>query len=212
MFDFHNDTAFVARADPPPKPATPRTKFIFDRTVALLLLGPLAVCAGVLLLLNPFLNAGPLFFVQERMGQGCKPFTMIKFRTMRVADQKRGAFDPLDTDRVTPLGRFLRSYRIDELPQVINVLRAEMSLIGPRPDCYDHARVYINAIPGYAARQAVLPGISGYAQTELGYIDDADAMRRRVAADLYYLDHASFGFDLHIAWRTLAVVAARRGA
>jgi lipopolysaccharide/colanic/teichoic acid biosynthesis glycosyltransferase len=212
MFDFRNEPTFDPSAVLPASPAIPRAKFCFDRLVALLLLGPLLLCALTLCILNPFLNAGPLVFLQRRMGQDCKPFTMVKFRTMRTTDQTRGAFDPLDVDRVTRLGQLLRRSRIDELPQIINVLRGEMSLIGPRPDCYDHARVYLLQIPGYAARQTALPGISGYAQTELGYIDDMDAMRRRVAADLYYIAHASFGFDLQIAWRTLGVVAGRRGA
>jgi lipopolysaccharide/colanic/teichoic acid biosynthesis glycosyltransferase len=212
MFNFRNEARFVPRAALPVSPPVPRTKFLFDRLVAMSLFGPLLICAAILCVLNPFLNAGPLVFRQTRMGQDCMPFTMIKFRTMHAAGQTRGAFDPLDIDRVTPLGQFLRHSRIDELPQIINVLRGEMSLIGPRPDCYDHARVYLHEIPGYAARQTALPGISGYAQTELGYIDDIDAMRRRVAADLYYIAHASFGFDLQIAWRTLGVVVGRRGA
>jgi lipopolysaccharide/colanic/teichoic acid biosynthesis glycosyltransferase len=212
MFDFSNDTVFVAEVETPSSHTIPRTKFAFDRLIALLLLGPLLICGAILCVLNPFLNTGPLVFIQKRMGQDCKPFTMIKFRTMRATHQIRGAFDPLDADRVTPLGRFLRRTRIDELPQIINVLRGDMSLIGPRPDCYDHARVYLHDVPGYAARQRALPGISGYAQTELGYIDDVDAMRHRVAADLYYIAHASFGFDMRIAWRTVGVILGQRGA
>ncbi|SFR44633.1 Sugar transferase involved in LPS biosynthesis (colanic, teichoic acid) [Yoonia tamlensis] len=212
MFDFRYDTAVIAQPELPTSLTIPRTKVMFDRIVALLLLGPLIICAAVLAVLNPFVNAGSLIFTQKRMGQNCKPFTMIKFRTMHTARQARGAFDRLESERVTPLGQFLRRSRIDELPQIINVLRGEMSLIGPRPDCYDHALVYLRDVPGYAARQGALPGISGYAQTELGYIDDMDAMRRRVAADLYYIAHASFGFDLRIAWRTLGVVMGRRGA
>ncbi|WP_106745883.1 sugar transferase [Yoonia maritima] len=212
MFDLHNDTVLQGHVIPKQPVSQPWPKLIFDKCVALLLLVPLMVFAAVLVMLNPFVNAGPLIFVQRRMGQDCLPFDVIKFRTMRPAPVARGAFDPLDVDRVTRLGRWLRKTRIDELPQVINVLRGEMSLIGPRPDCYDHARVYLRDIPGYAARHRVLPGISGYAQTELGYIDSIGAVRRKVAADLYYIANASFRLDMQIAWRTLIVVLARRGA
>mgnify|MGYP000029413622 CR=1 FL=1 len=212
MFDFPNSTTLpqpiVGQSVQPPL----RAKVAFDKVMAVLLLLPLVVCALTLILLNPVLNKGPLLFMQRRMGQDCKPFTMIKFRTMRVAKPARGAFEPLDADRVTPLGQFLRRCRIDELPQVLNVLRGDMSLIGPRPDCYDHARVYLRDVPGYAARQSALPGISGYAQVKLGYIDDIHAMHRRVAADLYYIAHASFAFDMRIAWHTVIVVLGRQGA
>ena len=132
---------------------------------------------------------------------------------MLVADPAaRGAFDALETDRINFLGRLIRGTRIDELPQIINVLRGEMSLIGPRPDSYDHACVYVREIPGYADRHHVMPGISGFAQTEVGYVDGLDGIKRKVAADTYYIANASFWFDLWITWRTLHVVLARRGA
>jgi lipopolysaccharide/colanic/teichoic acid biosynthesis glycosyltransferase len=110
------------------------------------------------------------------------------------------------------LGRFLRRSRLDELPQILNVLRGEMSLIGPRPDTFEHACVYLREIPGYAARHQVMPGISGYAQTEVGYVDGLDGIHRKVAADHYYLKHASFALDLWITWRTIGVVLTRQGS
>lgn len=159
------------------------------------------------------MNAGPLVFRQERMGYQCKPFTALKFRSMlSVTRNARGAFDALETDRITVLGHLIRKTRIDELPQVLNVLRGEMSLIGPRPDSYDHACVYVREIPGYAARHQVMPGISGFAQTEVGYVDGLEGVKRKVAADTYYIANATFRFDLWIFWRTLCVVLARRGA
>ena len=212
MFDFHNDTALQGRIDPMSRLSLPLAKLVFDKTVAVLLLIPLVICAALLVFTNPFVNAGPLMFVQRRMGRDCQPFYVFKFRTMRPTGETRAAHDALEAGRITRLGRFLRRTRIDELPQVINVLRGEMSLIGPRPDCYDHARVYLRDVPGYAARYRVLPGISGYAQTELGYVDNIGAVHRKVAADLYYIANASFRFDMRIAWRTLIVVLARRGA
>ncbi|KJZ21055.1 glycosyl transferase [Loktanella sp. S4079] len=172
---------------------------------------PLVFCATLLVLLNPFANPGRLWFWQQRMGKDCKPFYVLKFRTMREGPSRRGAFDPLEKGRVTVLGQFLRRARLDELPQVINVLRGEMSLIGPRPDCYEHAVVYAQQVPGYTARHSVLPGISGYAQTQIGYVDSFASISRKVAADLYYIDQACFGFDMRIAWRTIIVILTRSG-
>jgi lipopolysaccharide/colanic/teichoic acid biosynthesis glycosyltransferase len=188
-------------------------KRAFDLLLSLVLLPSLLLMAVALLVLNPFFNRGPLFFVQERMGQGCRPFRAWKFRTMvPVPEINRGAFDALDRHRITSLGRVLRRSRLDELPQVLNVLRGEMSLIGPRPDYFAHALVYLETVPGYRERHAVLPGISGYAQTEVGYVDGIKGVQAKVDADLEYVRHASLAFDLWIAWRTLQVVLNRQGA
>lgn len=208
MFDFQTETVL-----PVPALGTgARAKRTFDVCVAVVLLLPLTLCALVLLVANPFANQGPLVFRQQRMGRDCRPFSVIKFRSMRPPVDARGAFDALEVDRITPLGHFMRRTRIDELPQVINVLRGEMSLIGPRPDSFEHACVYLRDVPGYRARHRILPGISGYAQTELGYIDDIAAVHRKVAADLYYIANASFRLDMWIAWRTVMVVLSRSGA
>jgi lipopolysaccharide/colanic/teichoic acid biosynthesis glycosyltransferase len=188
-------------------------KRAFDLALCVLLLPVIGLTALVLLLLNPWFNRGPLFFQQERMGWDCRPFRAWKFRTMtEAAGIERGAFDALESNRITPLGGLLRRTRVDELPQILNVLRGDMSLIGPRPDYYEHALTYLETIPGYRNRHAVLPGISGYAQTEVGYVDDEGAMHAKVAADLYYVRHASIRLDLWITWRTLVVVFGVRGA
>lgn len=134
------------------------SKRFFDIAMSILLLPLLCVLALVLLMLNPFYNKGNLFFVQPRMGRDCKPFKAIKFRSMRAVPKIiRGADSPLEIDRITSLGGFLRKSRIDELPQVINVLLGQMSLIGPRPDYFDHAVEYLEKIPGYRERHAVRP-------------------------------------------------------
>ena len=104
-----------------------------------------------------------------------------------------------------------RSTRLDEVPQFFNVLRGEMSLIGPRPDYLPHARVYLETIPGYRARHRVLPGISGLAQTEVGYAQGIDATRRKVDADLIYIGNASISLDLWLTWRTIRTVLLGKG-
>ncbi|OWV39200.1 sugar transferase [Mameliella alba] len=189
------------------------TKRLFDIFVSTFLLLLLAFLTVPILILNPFYNKGTLFFVQPRMGRDCKPFRAIKFRTMRAVPQiVRGADSPLETDRITRFGLLMRKTRVDELPQVINVLRGEMSLIGPRPDYFDHAVEYLEKIPGYRERHAVRPGISGLAQTEIGYVEGIDATRRKVQADLYYISHRSFALEAWIFWRTITVVFKRGGA
>jgi len=189
------------------------SKRLFDVFISLLLLPVLLVAGGFLVVLNPRFNAGRLFFVQERMGRDCRVFRAIKFRTMRAADQEtRGADCPLELDRITRMGRILRKTRIDELPQILNVLRGEMSLIGPRPDYHVHARHYIEVIPGYRERHLVRPGISGLAQTEVGYVQGTEATRKKVQADLHYIANRGFAMDAWIFWRTLAVVFGRAGA
>ncbi len=214
MLDFHGETFARARHSTVSGPISRDfRKAAFDVTLSLLLVAPLAVMAVILAVANPFFNKGPLVFRQTRMGQNCRPFTALKFRTM-VEDRQasRGAFDALEVHRINAFGRFLRKMRLDELPQIINVLRGEMSLIGPRPDSYDHACVYLKQIPDYALRHRVIPGISGFAQTEVGYVDGLDGIVRKVNADLYYLKHASFRFDMWIAWRTICVVLGCRGS
>jgi lipopolysaccharide/colanic/teichoic acid biosynthesis glycosyltransferase len=217
MFDFRDDMLELVAGpawenDTVPVRRMRLSKLLFDMVLALLLLPLLAVTAVVLLALNPLFNRGSLIHRQLRMGYAGQPFMAYKFRSMHsVRTQTRGAFDALEEDRISPLGALMRKCRIDELPQIINVLRREMSLIGPRPDLYDHARTYQEKVPGYAARHQIMPGISGFAQTQVGYVDGMEGIRRKVAADLYYIAHANLWFDLWIAWRTLCVIAGRKG-
>jgi len=177
------------------------------------LLPAMLIVALALLIANPILNPGPLFFAQKRMGRGCKPFRALKFRTMDVKSAgARGPNDPVESDRITPLGHLMRRLRFDELPQIINVYRGDMSLIGPRPDYFRHAHYYMRAIPDYHARHTVRPGISGLAQIELGYAEGTDATRLKTSADLDYIRRASIGLDLWIFWRTVVTVVRMRGA
>ncbi|WP_255200220.1 sugar transferase [Sulfitobacter sp. HGT1] len=189
------------------------TKKLFDIVVSILLLPVFIIGSLLLVVANPFLNRGPLFFIQSRMGRDCTRFNAIKFRTMTCTNEiVRGAHDPLEVNRITLLGGFLRKARLDEIPQIINVLRGEMSLIGPRPDSYDHATTYVELIPGYRERHDVLPGITGLAQTEVGYVHGVDGTRMKVAADLHYIQNQSVHLDSWIFWRTLQTVAGRAGA
>lgn len=183
-----------------------------DVMAALALLPLVVVYGAVLFLLNPLFNRGPLIYRQVRMGRDCQPFMAYKFRTM-VEDRltERGAFDALEVSRITTLGRHLRRLRIDELPQVLNILKGDMSLVGPRPDYFEHARVYLAEIPEYRVRYSVRPGVTGLAQTEVGYVSDLAGFRRKVAADLIYIRSMSFGYDLKVLLRTVQIVLCGRG-
>ena len=131
----------------------------FDIAFSILLLPMLCLTALCLVVLNPFFNRGPLLYIQPRMGRDCRAFPAMKFRSMLpAANIARGANDPLETHRITTLGQFLRKSRLDELPQVLNVLRGDMSLIGPRPDYFHHARYYLRVIPRIPCPSPRAPG------------------------------------------------------
>jgi len=188
-------------------------KRLFDVGASLVLVLILVPLACVIFLLNPFLNRGKLFFIQKRMGRNCQPFFALKFRSMtEVAEITRSCDDPLEQSRITRLGRILRKTRFDELPQILNVLRGEMSLIGPRPDYYEHACAFKAAIPGYNERHIIRPGISGLAQVNLGYVEGTDATRAKVAKDLYYIRHAGFRQEAQVFVATVATVVKMAGA
>ncbi|GAB5448068.1 sugar transferase [Gymnodinialimonas sp.] len=188
-----------------------RFRSVIDVVGALFLLPIVACLALILLVLNPLFNPGPLLYRQQRMGQGCMPFLAFKFRTMTCGPQERGANDPVEVDRITPLGGILRRMGLDELPQAINVLRREMSLIGPRPDCVRHAEEFLTEIPEYGRRFVIRPGMSGLAQIKLGYAVGRDATRAKALSDIDYIRHAGFVLDLWITWRTLVTVFTGRG-
>lgn len=194
-------------------PAAEAAKRTFDVVAALLALPFVGLVMLVLLLANPIWNPGPLFFRQTRMGKSCKPFTALKFRTMRTdGGGRRGPDDPLEHERITPLGRFLRRSRLDEIPQFTNILKGEMSLIGPRPDFWDHAIHYLESVPGYRERHVVRPGITGLAQVHLGYAEGLEATFRKVHYDIDYIRTASFWLELRVLWRTVLVVTSGFGA
>ena len=188
-------------------------KRAFDIVASLLLLPTLVAATIFFLVTNPFMNKGKLLFAQIRMGRDCKAFIAYKFRSMsEVGKITRGADDPLEIDRISRLGNLMRRSRVDELPQLINVLKGDMSLIGPRPDYFHHARKYVRSVPGYRDRHAVRPGISGLAQTELGYVEGAEATAAKVRADIHYINNASLKMDVWIFYRTVLIVFGRKGA
>jgi putative colanic acid biosynthesis UDP-glucose lipid carrier transferase len=178
-------------------------KEVEDRLLALILLlliSPLMVFLAVGVKLS---SRGPVFYRQERVGWNNRSFTMLKFRSMPVdAEAKTGAvWAKPGENRATPFGAFLRKTSLDELPQLINVLRGDMSLVGPRPERPDFVEVFKDQVPNYMKKHMVKAGITGWAQVN-GWRGDTD-LNRRIEHDLYYIQHWSLWFDLEIAFRTV---------
>jgi lipopolysaccharide/colanic/teichoic acid biosynthesis glycosyltransferase len=141
------------------------------------------------------------------MGKDCVSFTAIKFRTMEhIKEITRKYNDPIEVNRITSLGKILRKSRIDELPQILNVLKGEMSLIGPRPDYYIHALEYLKNVKGYRERHLIRPGISGLSQIRLGYAEGLEATSKKVLVDNYYIQNVNYIIELKIIGNTIITI------
>jgi len=172
-------------------------------TVGLVLCAPLFAMIALLIKWD---SAGPVFFVHERIGKDGRKFSLIKFRTMDTAVSSRSEWVRDNGDRITPVGRWLRKYRLDELPQLFNVLMGHMNLIGPRPHPASNYHLFMRNIPFYAFRAMVHPGITGWAQVRYGYANDLQEEIEKMRYDMYYIKYHSFRLDAEIIMRTIAVV------
>ncbi|MEL4178466.1 TIGR03013 family XrtA/PEP-CTERM system glycosyltransferase [Roseateles sp. PN1] len=159
-------------------------------------------------------STGPVFYRQERVGLNGKPFKVIKFRSMRTDAEKDGKprWATLNDDRVTKVGRFIRKVRIDELPQLINVLQGDMSMVGPRPERQYFVDELINKIPYFAVRQSVKPGVTGWAQVRYEYGSTVEDSVEKLQYDLYYVKNHTMFLDMLIMLETVAVVLTGKGA
>jgi sugar transferase (PEP-CTERM system associated) len=192
--------------------AVKRAFDIAASVAGLILASPLAVASALLVKLESVRD--PIFYHQERVGLNGAIFTIHKFRTMRTDAEAAtgpvwsGANDP----RVTPVGRFMRKTRLDEIPQLWNVLRGDMSLIGPRPERPAFVEQLTRQIPFYGQRHVIKPGVTGWAQVRYSYGASVEDALQKTQYDLYYVKHASMRFDLMIALETIKIVVLRRGA
>lgn len=168
--------------------------------MGIVVLFPLFVAVGLAVRLT---MGSPIFFRQCRPGRGGKAFTLLKFRTMTLESDHDGTSS--DADRLTPLGRFLRQSSLDELPELFNVLKGEMSMVGPRPLLMEYLPLYNSE---QARRHEVRPGITGWAQVNGR---NAIQWQEKFELDLWYVDHQSFRLDLRILWMTMAGVISGRG-
>lgn len=180
---------------------------------AVLVLGALVLPLIPLIALAIRLDSpGPIFYRQIRVGHGGAPFEIIKFRSMRRDAERGGAqwAQPGDA-RATRVGLFMRRTHIDELPQLWNVLKGEMTMVGPRPERPEFTAVLEQEVPHFAKRYAVKPGVTGWQQVRNGYTSTVEGAARKLEYDLYYLKHASVGLDLRILLETVAVVLRKAG-
>jgi exopolysaccharide biosynthesis polyprenyl glycosylphosphotransferase len=167
--------------------------------------------AGVIALALKLQDGGPVFYAQTRMGFRGRPFRIFKFRSMTTEAEKNGPQWASKGDvRVTPIGRILRRTRLDELPQFWNILRGEMSFIGPRPERVEFSRDIEREVPFFRLRTLVKPGLTGWAQVNYPYGASVEDARRKLSYDLYYIKYASVFLDLVIILRTF--IAMVKGA
>jgi exopolysaccharide biosynthesis polyprenyl glycosylphosphotransferase len=191
-------------------------KHVLDVAGALVLLSVLGIPMLFIALAIRMSSTGPALFRQKRVGLHGRPFEMLKFRTMyeHAGDPDADESETADqaAGRVTRLGAFLRKYRLDELPQLLNVLNGSMSLIGPRPEWTATANTFFDRIAHYPYRHLVRPGITGWAQVNQGHVTDVADARIKLEFDLYYVKHLSFALDLVIGIRTIRTVLTGFGA
>lgn len=198
-----------------------RLQRVLARAVSLLVsvigVTVLAPVLGLIALMIALDSAGPVFFIQERVGLSGRTFRLIKFRTMRPVSRPTSEWERDNRDRITRLGRALRRFRLDELPQFVNVLRGDMNLVGPRPHPVTNLEVLIlaarnlseisgDAIPYYSLRCSIRPGMTGWAQIRYRYANSLEEEMEKIRYDLYYLKHQSLWLDLRILFETLKTV------
>lgn len=182
-------------------------KWCLDRLFALLLLiltSPLLLLLAVMVRKS---SPGAIFFSQERIGRRGKPFKIYKFRTMYLGSEKNGPQLSHEGDqRITPIGRILRKYRLDELPQFYNVLRADMSFVGPRPERQYYIDKLVNRAPYYYLLHNVLPGITSWGMVRYGYASNLEEMTERLKYDWIYYGNMSLKLDITVLLHTLIVL------
>ena len=188
-----------------------RTIDLLLSTVLAVLTLPLMIATALLVLLE---DGRPVFYRQERVGENGRTFTLAKFRSMRKDAEKGGK--PIwakdGDDRITRIGRFIRKTRLDELPQLWNVVRGNMSFVGPRPERPFFVDQLSREIPFYQQRLVVKPGLTGWAQVKYRYGSSLDDAMEKLRYDLYYIKNLSVIFDLTIVFDTVKVVLFRKGA
>ena len=193
-------------------PATKNFKRISDiigSAVALILLSPLYAVIAALIKID---SKGPVFYSQERIGYHKHPFEIIKFRTMLPDAEPDGPMLSSEEDpRITRVGKILRKYRLDELPQFWNVLKGDMSLVGPRPERKYYVDRIVERVPHYSLIHQVRPGITSWGMVKYGYASNIDEMVERLYYDLLYIENVSFGIDIKIIFHTLNTVVSGKG-
>ena len=185
-------------------------RVVFASFLGLLLFSPLFPFVVLAVRLS---SKGPIFFKQTRVGAGGRNFEVVKFRTMYTDAEAEGARWATKNDpRVTRVGMFMRKTRIDEIPQLWNVLRGDMGFVGPRPERPEFVNWLRDELPFYYLRTLIRPGLTGWAQVRYGYGATLAETKEKLEYDLYYIKHMSLGLDLLIMFETIKTILRRRGA
>ena len=185
---------------------------IFDYTVTLLSLTLLLPVIIILSISIKLTGKGPVIYSQKRIGRNGKPFDIYKFRSMHFGNEEGIALiSDRDDKRITSLGRFMRKYKFDEIPNFFNVLKGEMSIVGPRPEQKFYIDQIVQREPRYMQLRQIKPGITSWGQVKYGYASNVEEMIKRMEYDLYYLENRSLFFDLKIALHTITVIVRGRG-
>lgn len=180
-------------------------KKTIDIFFAILLLPGLLLCIVILAILNPSKNPGPIFFKQKRVGLNGREFIIYKFRTVENPGTEI-QLSPSQLSKLNRLGAFMRDTRVDEVPQIINVLKGDMTMIGPRPEQVTLYAKYAEALPGFEKRQKVKPGITGLAQLKYGYTNDVEGASKKLRWDLLYLRRMGFDTETHLVRATFSFI------
>ncbi|RPI55807.1 MAG: exopolysaccharide biosynthesis polyprenyl glycosylphosphotransferase [Acidobacteria bacterium] len=175
----------------------------------LILLAPVLLLVTIAIKLD---SRGPVFFVQERAGWNGRPFELLKFRTMHPAEGRPSEWVQDNVGRITRVGKWLRRFRLDEVPQLINVLRGEMNLIGPRPHPSSNQKIFVESIAYYGLRSTIRPGVTGWAQVRYGYANNLEQETEKMRYDLYYIKNHTLWLDMRILFETILIMASGQGA
>ena len=192
-----------------PAETTARVVSMVVAVIGLILCAPLLALLALLVKLD---SRGPVFFYQPRAGRDGHPFDLIKFRTMHPTDNAPSEWVSDNIHRITRVGRWLRRFRLDELPQLVNVLRGEMNLIGPRPHPVSNHAVFMDQIAYYGLRASVRPGVTGWAQVRYGYANNLEEETEKMRYDLFYIKNRSIWLDTRILFETVGIMAFGTGA
>jgi len=187
-------------------------KRIGDYVLAILVLLLFSPVFLIIIILIKTGSKGPVIYKQERIGKNGIPFNILKFRTMYIGSEKNGpALSKINDSRVTPVGRILRKTRLDELPQFINIIKGEMSLVGPRPERQFYIDQIIKEAPHYHYLHKVLPGLTSWGQVKFGYAENVEQMVKRLTFDILYVENRSLALDFKIIIYTVVTVLQGRG-
>ena len=182
---------------------------ILAAVVGLIALAPLLALIAIAIKLD---SRGPVMFVQDRSGKNGRPFGLLKFRTMHPSDAHVSEWVQDNRSRITRLGKWLRCYRIDELPQLVNILRGEMNLVGPRPHPTCNQAIFMEQIAYYGLRSTVRPGVTGWAQVRYGYANNIEEETEKMRYDLYYIKNRTLRLDIQILFETVGIMLLGRGS